>query len=431
MSDRLELAHQLGRFIDTSPTPYHAVENAVAELLAAGFEPFDVTSTSWPGRRYRRSGGALIAWVDGADPHGPSRYIGAHTDSPNLRIRPRPDVTSAGVAQLGIEVYGGALLNSWLDRDLGLAGRVALRSDDDVEYRLFRTSEPLLRVPQLAIHLDREVNDRGLLLDRQRHMTPIWSLDLSDRPLFAPWLAEQVDAAPVDVLAWDVACFDLQAHSILGRNGEFLAVGRLDNLASCWAGLQALKALDGGSGDTAVLMLFDHEEVGSATATGADSMFATRVLEQRAFALGLTRSEWLSSFERSLMLSADMAHATHPNYPERHEPSHHIAMGGGPVIKYNVNARYATEAKSAGEFKRVCANTGIPVQEYSHRGDMPCGSTIGPFLAAGFAVATVDVGAPQLSMHSARELMAVDDVDFLLQAFGAWFGGTGALISIG
>lgn len=427
MTEDTELADQLGRFIDSSPTPYHAVHNAVAELLAAGFEPFDATSASRPGRRYQHSGGSLIAWVDGADPHGPTRYIGAHTDSPNLRVRPRPDVTSAGLAQLGVEVYGGALLNSWLDRDLGLAGRVALRSDDGVEYRLFLADEPLLRVAQLAVHLDREVNDRGLLLDRQRHMTPIWSIDLPDRPLFAGWLAEQIDAAPSDVLAWDVACFDLQGHSILGRAGEFLVVGRLDDLASCWAGLQALKSLNGESGHNAVLMLFDHEEVGSTTATGADSTLAARVLEQRASGLGMTRSEWLGTLGDSVMLSADMAHATHPNYPEKHEPGHQIGLGSGPAIKYNVNARYATEALTAAEFKHVCQKAGVPVQEYSHRGDMPCGSTIGPFLASQLAVPTVDVGAPQLSMHSARELMAVADVGHLSRAFTAWFTDGGAV----
>lgn len=414
-------AHSLGEFIDASPTPYHAVANAVAQLETAGFSEFDGRDATSPGKRFFHAGGVLIAWADGTEPRAAGSYIAAHTDSPNLRLRPRPDLVSAGVAQLRIEVYGGALLNSWLDRDLGLAGRVALRGRGSVSTRLWRSEQALLRVPQLAIHLDREVNERGLLLDRQRHLTPMWALAGSGEESFAGWLAGQLEVSSDDILGWDLSCFDWQPHALLGANEEFLCAARLDNLASCHAGLQALLAVCDSTTAPTFLLLFDNEEVGSTTASGADSTLAARVLERRAAALGMSRSEWLASLEGSVLLSADMAHATHPNYPERHEPGHQIALGGGPAVKYNVNARYASEAPTAALFKSVCDAAGVPHQAYSHRGDLPCGSTIGPLLAAQLALPTVDVGAPQLSMHSARELMAVADVAHLEAAFTAWF----------
>ncbi|MCB1256682.1 MAG: M18 family aminopeptidase [Microthrixaceae bacterium] len=421
-------AHSLGEFIDRSPTQFHAVATAVQMLRQSGFQEFDPSEPSASGRAYYQTGGVLIAWVDGASPDRPGRYIAAHTDSPNLRIRPRPDMVTAGISQLGVEVYGGALLNSWLDRDLGLAGRITVResststgSGSAVRDILWRCDAPLLRVPQLAIHLDREIGDRGLVLDRQRHMTPIWGIPDGKGVPFGAWIAEQIDVEPGDVLAWDLACFDFQNHSIIGADGEFLCAARLDNLTSCFAGLDALIEVAEDSERPTFLMLFDHEEVGSATSWGADSSLPSRVLELRASALGIERQSWLRALGSSVLLSADMAHATHPNYPERHEPSHHIALGGGPAIKYNSNERYATSSTTAGLFKSVCADAGIAVQEYSHRGDMACGSTIGPLLASQLGIPTVDVGAPQLSMHSAREMMAVADVQMLNASFAAWY----------
>lgn len=411
----------LGMFIDASPTPFHAVANIVTELESAGFQEFGGAGEQPSGKRYVRREGSLIAWVDGKQPEGPIRIIAAHTDSPTLRIRPRPDNSSAGVQRLGVEIYGGALLNSWLDRDLGVAGRVTVRDGDRLEPVLYRSSTPQLRVPQLAIHLDRSVSDTGLVLDRQAHMVPIWSLGDPKSTTFRDWLADELGVASTDVLGWDLSCFDHQPHSLIGRDQEFLCAGRLDDLASCYAGVRALIDLDGGVDDTAVLMLFDHEEVGSTTATGAESAHASDVLERRAAALGVDRARWLEALASSVMASADMAHATHPNYPNRHEPSHPISLGGGPVIKYNENARYATDGRTAALFKMACESGGIPWQEYSHRGDIPCGSTIGPLLSASLGVSTVDVGAPQLSMHSAREMRAVRDVDHLVSAFDRWY----------
>lgn len=418
----MDAAEDLTGFIDASPTPYHAVHNAAARLVDAGFEEFDPARGGEPGPRFVVRDGALVAWVDGLNPAATLRLIGAHTDSPNLRIRPRPDLSMAGVRQLRIEVYGGALLNSWLDRDLGLAGRVVLRDGASTTQRLYRSVGPLLRVPQLAIHLDREISERGLILDRQQHLTPVWGLGGSNEGDFRDWLGSELDVAPSDILGWDLACFDHQPSSLIGRDREMLAAARLDNLCSTFGAIEALIALRWTSSPAgpAAIVLFDHEEVGSKSSTGADSTWLASVLEQRSLAAGLSRSVHLSCLAESMLLSADMAHATHPNHVARHEPGHWIALGGGPVIKHNSNQRYATDAVGAGEFRRCCEAAGVPFQEYSHRGDLPCGSTIGPLAGAQLAVRTVDVGMAQLSMHSARELMAVADVDHMVDAFSAW-----------
>lgn len=422
----VEPVQDLIGFIDASPTPVHAAHNAAARLLDGGFEEFDPLDATRPGARFVVRDGAIVAWVDGPEPSGPLRLIGAHTDSPNLRIRPRPDLSVAGFQQLRVEVYGGALVNSWLDRDLGLAGRVVVRDGDGTVECLYRSDRPLLRVPQLAIHLDREVNERGLLLDRQQHLTPVWGLGESPEGDFRSWLAAEVGVGSADVLGWDLACFDHQPSAVLGRRGELLAAPRLDNLCSAFGAVEALLAAQwaGVATGPAAIVLFDHEEVGSTSATGADSTWLASVLEQRSLALGVDRGAHLAALGASILLSADMAHATHPNHPGRHEPGHWIRAGGGPVIKHNVNQRYATDAVGAAEFRRCCEAADVAVQEYSHRGDLGCGSTIGPLAAAQLGIRTVDVGMPQLSMHSARELMAVDDVDAMVRAFAAWLRAT-------
>lgn len=419
-------------YVDASPTPFHAAAAAADVLSAAGFRSLDADG-AWSAEDAASAAfvvrdGSLVGWsgvtTAAPVPSAPLRLIGAHTDSPNLRVRPRPDTGLAGWRQLGVEVYGGALLNSWLDRDLGLAGRVAVRSPSapgGVEHRRFRTDGAVLRVPQLAIHLDREISERGLLLNKQQHLTPVWGLGEPREGDFRAWLAALVGVGAGDVLAWDAACFDTQPSAVIGADAELVSAARLDNLCSCSAAVRALVASAGSAGGPGVVVLYDHEEVGSTTATGAAGAWLAQVLERRVAALGGTREDLLRSLASSLLLSADMAHATHPNYPERHEPRHWVRAGAGPVIKHNVNARYATDARGAAAFRLACEAAGVAVQEYSHRGDLPCGSTIGPLAAAGLAVDTVDVGAPQLAMHSARELMAAADVGPLVDAFTAWF----------
>jgi len=395
-------------FIDACPTPFHVVDRSAAMLRLAGFTQMD-EAADWSdaaGSRFVCRGGSLVAWRHRSCDEG-FRIIGAHTDSPNLRITPQPDTGQAGYRQLGVEVYGGALLNSWLDRDLGVAGRVATSSGT----RLFRIDQPLLRVPQLAIHLDREVSQKGLLLNPQNHLTPVWGLGLRTLGEFAEVAAEAAGISSNEVLAWDAMLHDLTPSTVAGIDGEFLHAPRIDNQVSCWAGLQALLDSPAAAGPSAVLCLFDHEEVGSVSAQGATSALLPTLLERIAG----TRDALHPALARSLCLSADGAHATHPNYPERHEPDHYIAMGEGPVIKRNANQRYATDAVGEAAFATACEKAGVGHQVYSHRGDMPCGSTIGPFAASTTGVTTVDAGVAQLSMHSAREMCgARDPLDFAL-----------------
>lgn len=424
--DPTAVAGDLVAFIDAAPTPYHAVAAAGRLLDAAGFRGVAATD-AWdevPERGYVTVGGALVAWAipSGCGPAEPFRLVGAHTDSPNLRIRPQPDTGRAGWRQLGVEVYGGALLNSWLDRDLGLAGRVALRGAEGPDLRLLRVDRPLLRVPQLAIHLDRDIGDKGLLLNRQVHLSPVWGLGEPTRGGFAQFLAAELGAAEGDVLAWDVMAFDLAPGTIAGASEEFVSAGRLDNLCSCFAAVEALVAVaPGGDRPASVVSLFDHEEVGSTSATGADGALLAGVLERVVLARGGDRADFLRALAGSLAVSADMAHATHPNYSERHEPDHLVAVNAGPVVKINVNQRYATDASSQAHFEQACETAGVPVQHFVSRGDMACGSTIGPITAARLGIATVDVGIAQLAMHSARELCGSLDPSWYVQALTAWF----------
>ncbi len=411
-------------YIDAAPSPFHAVDRTAAMLEAAGFTELH-EADAWPAEdgsgRFLRHAGALVAWVGGGAGDAPAaqpfRVVGAHTDSPNLRIKPRPDTGRVGYRQLGVEVYGGALLNSWLDRDLGLSGRIAVRtgastgSGSDVEARLFRVDRPLLRVPQLAIHLDREIDQRGLLLNRQTHLTPVWGLGTSDPDGFRTMLAGELGVEPDAVVAWDVMAHDLTPSARLGADRELISAPRLDNLCSCWAGTLALVAAAAAAppAHTAVLCLFDHEEVGSTSERGAGGPLLDATLERIVAGRGGDRSTLRRALAASFCASADMAHAVHPNYVERYEPDHHVALNGGPVIKSNANQRYATDALGAAEFRLACERAGVPVQEYVNRSDLPCGSTIGPLTAATVGVPTVDVGVAQLSMHSARELAGADD----------------------
>jgi aspartyl aminopeptidase len=402
-------------FLDASPSPFHAVASVAERLLAAGFSPVDERAP-WepgPGRRFVIRGGSLVAWaVDGpASLAEGFRIVGAHTDSPNLRVKPRPDTGRAGYRQLGVEVYGGALYNSWLDRDLGLSGRV-VTADGDVH--LVKVDRPLARVPQLAIHLDRGVND-GLKLNAQQHLVPLWGLGTPAEGDFADFLGKELSVAPAAIASWDMMLHDLSPAALLGRHDELVSSGRIDNLLSCWAGTRALaaavdgtEAVGGGAG-VPVLCLFDHEEIGSQSSTGAAGAILPTVLERITLAAGLDRQDHLRALAASFCLSADGAHGTHPNYPERHEPGHQIALDGGPVLKLNANVRYATDAPASAVVKRAAAGAGVPLQEFVVRTDMPCGSTIGPITAARLGIPTVDVGVAQLSMHSARELCGSAD----------------------
>ena len=426
-----DAARDLLAFIDASPSPFHACATAAARLDAAGFTRLDERD-AWPaagGRGYVVRGGSLVAWALDRQPAGtPFRVIGAHTDSPNLRVKPNPDAGTVGYRQVAVEVYGGALLNSWLDRDLGLSGRVVVRGPDGPDARLVRVDRPLLRVPQLAIHLDREIGEKGLKLNPQQHLSPVWGLGDPSPGAFAAFVAEAAGAAGADVLGWDLMAHDLAPGTLAGADDELLSAPRLDNLCSAWAGLAALLVTtDGAAGGTApvpVLVLFDHEEIGSTSDRGAASTLLPAVLERVVATQGGGREELLRALAGSLCASADMAHATHPNYADRHEPGHRIRLNGGPVLKVNSNVRYATDGTSGAAFVLACEQAGVPFQRYAHRSDLPCGSTIGPITAAALGIATFDVGAPQLAMHSARELGGAEDPEHYAAALAAFLAPT-------
>jgi len=403
-------AVSLGRFIDASPSPFHVVQNGRALLEDAGFEPADPATTNGvTGRRYVARDGALIAWHVHADTaaNAPFRIVGAHTDSPNLRLKPQPMANAVGYRRLGVEVYGGVLLNSWLDRDLGLSGRVTIRaSSTTAEEHLVLIDEPILRIPQLAIHLDREINDKGLKLNRQLHLAPIFGLEGGDDM----WtiVARTLGVNPRDILSADLMLHDTMPSQLIGVDHEFLSAPRLDNQLSCHA---ALTALTGISGPETIPMavLFDHEEVGSVSHTGAATAQLPRLLAQIGRAIGGTDDDLAVSVSTGLFVSADNAHGTHPNYPERHEPAHHIALNGGPTLKHNANQRYTTDAVSAAAFHLAAERAGVETQEFVNRTDMACGSTIGPTVAALLGMRALDVGCPQLAMHSCRELAGTND----------------------
>ena len=426
-------------YVDASPSPFHACAEAGRRLEAAGFSLLAETDVfpADPGRHYLIRGGSLIAWSSetAEGPATPFRVVGAHTDSPNLRIKPKPDLASAGWQLLGVEFYGGPLFNSWLDRDLGLSGRVAVRGSDGVETRLVIIDEPVLRVAQLAVHLDRGANE-GLALNPQQHLTPLWAVSTEPGD-FRGYLAGAVGVDAPDVLSWDVMTHDLQPSRRIGRDLDLIAAPRLDNLATSYAGVQALidsvsrpagsasssgeaSSSRSGAAPIPVLVLFDHEEVGSQSERGAMSTLLPSVLERIVISAGGGREDFHRALAGTVIASGDMAHATHPNYPEKHEPQHQIAINGGPVLKTNVKLRYATDSVGAAAFIMACDQADVPVQHFVARSDLPCGSTVGPMTAALTGATTVDFGAPMLSMHSARELCGAKDPAMYAGALAAF-----------
>ncbi|MDF3301017.1 M18 family aminopeptidase [Streptomyces tropicalis] len=412
-------------FLAASPSPYHAVANAAERLEKAGFRQVAETD-AWDGTaggKYVLRGGAIVAWYvpEGAAPHTPFRIVGAHTDSPTLRVKPQPDLGAHGWRQVAVEIYGGPLMNSWLDRDLGLAGRLTLR---DGSTRLVDVDRPLLRVPQLAIHLDRSVSSEGLKLDKQRHLQPVWGLgsDVDEGDLIS-FLEEEAGLPAGEVAGWDLMVHSVEPPAYLGRDRELLAGPRMDNLLSVHAGTAALAAAaTSGQAPTSipVLAAFDHEENGSQSDTGADGPLLGNVLERSVFARGGSYEDRARAFAGTVCLSSDTGHAVHPNYAERHDPTHHPRAGGGPILKVNVNNRYATDGSGRAVWAAACEKAGVPFQSFVSNNSMPCGTTIGPITAARHGIRTVDIGVAILSMHSARELCAANDPFLLANALVAF-----------
>lgn len=422
----------LCEFLDASPTPFHAVSSMVQRLSEAGFSELQESQT-WSlqaGGKYYvvRNGSSIIAFVMGTAPIGDCglRMTAAHTDSPCLMLKPQPEIVAEGCQQLGVEVYGGALLNPWFDRDLSIAGRLVYRDAKNcLRQTLVDFREPVAVIPSLAIHLDREAN-RGRTVNPQNDMSPLVKLlnHGDDREDFRDILRQRFLQDSDQVVDFELCLYDAQPAAIIGLDKEFLASGRLDNLLSCYVATRALIEADGAN--TCLMVCNDHEEVGSVSAIGADGPFLQSVVDRIVEADSAAGSS-AAALSRSLMISCDNAHAVHPNYRDKHDAEHLPRLNGGPVIKTNVKQRYATNSLTASLFKQLCQQADVPVQQFVSRADLACGSTVGPIVSSRLGVATLDVGIPQLAMHSCRELAGSTDPMALSQVLTEFYNTPGKL----
>lgn len=407
---RFDRSHtdDLAAYIRASPTPYHACAEAGRRLEAAGFVRLG-EADEWPvdpGGYYTVRDGSIIAWRIDAEAYDSFRIFGAHTDTPTFKVKPRPDTGYAGWKQIAVEVYGGVPHQTWLDRDLAVAGRLVMRDGSEV---LVHVDRPLLRIPRLAIHLDRGANE-GQKLNPQSQLTPVWGLGEPRDGEFLEFIAAEAGVDAADVFGHDLFTVALDAPAYLGKDEELFAAWRLDNLTSTHAGLAALIAAEGTGTRVPVLASFNYEEIGSMTYSGAQSPFLESVLHRL---MGDDFETYARALAASAMMSSDTGNAIHPNYPEKHEPGHRPVPGRGPMIKVSANQRYASGAEEQALFRRSAEVAGIPWQMYVNRNDIPGGTTIGPISGTQLGMLTVDVGLPILSMHSARELCGADDPGLL------------------
>lgn len=413
-----EFNQSLLKFLQQSPTPFHATDSMAQELLYHNYtelnEAEDWDLQEQQGYFVRRNDSSIVAfWL--ADKTQPLRFVGAHTDSPCLKVKPNPEIRKQGYFQLGVEVYGGALLAPWFDRDLSLAGRVHAKVDGKIESVLVNFEKAIATIPSLAIHLDREAN-KGRTINPQTHIPPVLAQGLADTS-FADLLLTEVQkqlASADGILDYELFFYDTQAPAIVGLNDEFIASARLDNLLSCYIGLQSMIQSD--STQNKILVCNDHEEVGSASACGAKGPFLMQTLE-RIWSDSSQRNQLIS---QSMMISADNAHAIHPNFADKHDQNHGPEINAGPVIKINANQRYATNSWTSAVFRQLCEECEVPVQAFVTRTDLGCGSTIGPISASELGVETLDIGVPTFGMHSIRELAGDQDAFLtykVLQAF--------------
>lgn len=402
-------------FLRVATTPFHAVAELARQLQAGGFIPL-VEDQSWtlkPGGKYIliRNGSSIVAFVVGNEsgPVDGMRMVGAHTDSPCLMVKPAPEKSRQGYFQLGVEVYGGALLNPWFDRDLSLAGRVSYQCEEgQLRTALIDYRDAIATIPSLAIHLDREAN-KSRSINPQKDILPVLSQLPGDEKadfralLKTRLLQEHPDCAVREVLDYELSFYDTQGPAVIGLEKEFIASARLDNLLSCFTGLQALLQNDGAA--SSLLVCNDHEEVGSLSAAGAQGPLLSSVLKRLAGG----REAYAALTDRSMMISADNAHGIHPNYADRHDDNHGPLLNRGPVIKINANQRYASNSETTGLYRMLAAEEEVPVQSFVVRTDMACGSTIGPITAGETGIRTLDIGVPTFGMHSIRELAGTRD----------------------
>ncbi|KAJ9163872.1 hypothetical protein P3X46_023499 [Hevea brasiliensis] len=463
-SEASSVASDLIHYLNASPTAFHAVDEAKRRLINVGYVQVSERE-DWklePGKRYffTRNHSTIVAFAIG------KRYVagngfyvvGAHTDSPCIKLKPISKVTKGGFLEVGVQLYGSGLWHTWFDRDLAVAGRVIVREEKDgsvsFSHRLVRIEEPIMRVPTLAIHLDRNVNNDGFKVNTQNHLIPILATSVKaelnkvveengpignetdgkkstiyskHHSLLLEMIASQLGCKPDDICDFELQACDTQPSIIGGAVKEFIFSGRLDNLCMSFCSLKALidttSSKDDLENESGVRMvaLFDHEEVGSDSAQGAGSPVMLDAISRITNSFNSDSKLLQKAIQMSFLVSADMAHAFHPNYMDKHEDNHQPKMHGGLVIKHNANQRYATNSVTSFLFGEIASKHNLPVQDFVVRNDMPCGSTIGPILASGVGIRTVDVGAPQFSMHSIREMCAVDDVKYSYEHFKAFF----------
>ena len=419
-------------FIDASPSPWHVVKSVETQLEKFKFVKL-IETEKWAleaGGRYYvvRDDSSIIMFVQGQKPLVQTGFkmIGAHTDSPGLRIKPQAATGGDGLLRVGVEIYGGPILATFTDRDLSLAGRINYKDDNHkIVSTLLKFDRPLLRLPNLAIHMNRAVNEDGLKLHKQNELPLILSTIANEclpQAYFTQLLQEQTGGAIGRILSWDLAVYDTQKGAFWGAENEFYANSQLDNLASCHAALEAL--LDETvltSDNTLVCALFDHEEVGSESNKGADGSFLSDVLQRIALATEKNKEDFAIALAKSFMISADMAHAYQPNFPSAYDADHKVTINKGPVIKVNANQRYSTESVSQAQFIDWCEQAGVPYQKYSHRCDLACGSTIGPITSARLGIRSIDVGSPLWAMHSIRESAGVLDHNYMIKVMKRFF----------
>ncbi len=423
---------ELLNFIDNSPSAFHAVKSIESQLTQYDFECLD-EKQQWllkPGGRYFiiRDDSSIIFFIAGVKPLAETGYkiLGAHTDSPGLKIKPNPVINSDGLLRLGVEVYGGPILATFTDRDLSLAGRISFKTGDGlISSQLIHFEQALIRLPNLAIHMNRHVNEEGLKLHKQNELALILSTMVEEQlsvDYFKQCLEKKSGITIDQILSWELNVYDTQRGSFWGDQQQFYANSQLDNLASCYAGLQAF--LDDSvlqADNTRLCAFFDHEEIGSESSKGAGGSFLPDILQRIALALEIGSEGYQCALAQSFMISADMAHAYQPNFPSAYEPEHKVRVNKGPVIKINANQRYSSESISVAQFIYWCEQANVPYQSYSHRTDIPCGSTIGPITSAKLGIRSVDVGNPMWAMHSIRESAGVLDHDYMIKVLKCFF----------
>lgn len=422
-----DFALDLIEFLHEGSTAFQAVDVMARELTEAGYREIR-GEDSWELKEgdkvfYIKNGSALFAVDLGQRTYREGfRLIGSHTDSPSFRIKPNPEIRSDGFLKLNTEVYGGPILNTWFDRPLSCAGRVAVRSEDPMEPELKNIDfeQPILYIPNPAIHMNRDVN-KGVELNKQTQVLPVLSLDgEGDEATFLHLIAEKAGASAEDILDYELYLYETHKGELVGLKEEFISSKRMDNLAMAHASLRALTETEGTG--IRIAAVYDNEEVGSRTKQGAGSPALANLMERLVYALGGSRNDYLMSLEKSFLISADLAHAVHPNFPEFADPTNRPAMNGGPVIKIAANQSYTSDAQSAAVFKGLCEKAGVPCQTFVNRSDKSGGSTIGPISSSMLPIRSVDIGTPILGMHSIRELGGVEDHWFVYRAFKAFFG---------